>query len=522
MAQAEQQNLDLDIPVTTKVARGRGRAKELLTSRQQLAATIKNVRDKLRKDSGLSGDADRLPQLTWLLFLKAFDDFEYAREEELGDAYAPVIEPPYRWRDWAAVPDLTQQRTGDELLDFVNDQMLPYLEQLSGTGERDIRTIVGAIFQGTSNRIRSGYILREVADKISTINFNASDDIHTVSQFYETMLKEMRDASGDSGEFYTPRPVVRFIVDRLQPQLGERVLDPACGTGGFLVETFERLRGEARTPEQRDTLERSITGVEKKPLPYLLGVMNLLLHGIEYPSIVERNTLATNINQIRDADRVDVVATNPPFGGEEERGILNNFPEGMRTAETALLFFQYVMAVLRRPGGRCGIVLPNGFLFAGGIGAEIKTRLLNRFNLHTIVRLPKGVFAPYTPIPANLLFFDACPQDHPEPCTREVWYYELPSPEDRSSYSKTKPLQYEEFAPIQQWWDRREESEHAWRVPVEQIVAGGYNLDIKNPNGMKDLVHLPPEQLVEDILAKEQRIMEILQELKQALIGRFE
>ena len=337
--------------------RGSRRAREPLTSKQQLNSTIKSVRDLLRKDSGLSGDTDRLPQLTWLLFLKNFDDFEYAQEEEQGEAYEPIIAAPYRWRDWAAVEDRTQRLTGDELLDFVNNHLLPYLGRISGSSDRDIRTIVGTIFQGTYNRVRSGYILREVVDKLSAINFNSSDDIHTVSLFYESMLREMRDSAGDAGEFYTPRPVVRFIIDRLAPKLGERMLDPACGTCGFLVEAYEHLRESARSPEQHRLLQDSLMGIEKKSMPYLLGVMNLLLHGVEYPNIVERNSLSTNIRQIRDAERVDVVATNPPFGGEEERGILNNFPEGMRTSETALLYFQYVMAMLKRPGGRCGIVL---------------------------------------------------------------------------------------------------------------------------------------------------------------------
>src|SRR5260221_1995412 len=460
---------------STVSARGARRAKAALSSREQLNSTIKSVRDLLRKDAGLSGDTDRLPQLTWLLFLKNCDYFAYAQEEEEGEAYEPVIAPPYRWRDWAAVEDKTQRLTGDELLDFVNNHLIPYLGRISGSDDRDIRTIVGTIFQGTYNRVRSGYILREVVDKLSAINFNSSDDIHTVSHFYESMLREMRDSADDAGEFYTPRPVVRFIIDRLAPKLGERILDPACGTCGFLVEAYEHLQSQVRSPEQHRLLQDSLMGIEKKSMPYLLGVMNLLLHGIEYPNIVERNSLSPNIRQIKDAERVDVVATNPPFGGEEERGILNNFPEGMRTAETALLYFQYVMAVLKRPGGRCGMVLPNGFLFGGGVAAEVKRLLLTRFNLHTIVRLPNGVFAPYTGIPTNLVFFEACALNGEEPCTRDIWYYELPLPEGRNNYTKTKPLQFEEFADCIVWWDKREENERAWKVPVDQVLANDCN-----------------------------------------------
>lgn len=510
---------------TTGSRRGKKskKVKEQLSSKQQLSSIIKSVRDDLRKDAGLSGDTDRLPQLTWLLFLKSFNDFEEAYQEMLGESYVPVIEAPYRWRDWADLENKADRKTGDELLEFVNNELIPYLAQLSGPDERDIRTIVGTIFQGTPNRIRSGYILRSVVDKISAINFTLSDDAHAVSHFYETMLKEMRDAAGDSGEFYTPRPVVRFIMNRLKPKLGERIMDPACGTAGFLVEAYEQLKGEVRTPDQRRLLEDSLIGIEKKPMPYLLGVMNMRLHGIETPHLSERNALAVNVRQIRDAERVDVIATNPPFGGAEEQGILNNFPDGYRTAETAILFFQYVMAMLKRPGGRCGVVLPNGFLFGNGVAATVKKQLLTRFNLHTIVRLPNGTFAPYTGIPTNLLFFEACEYDAAlegkGTCTKEVWYYELPLPEGRSSYSKTKPLQYEEFADCIAWWDNRVENERAWKVPVEQLLANDCNLDVKNPNSKKDFEHLPPEQLVKSIIEKERRVLEIMEEIEQMLAG---
>jgi type I restriction enzyme M protein len=489
------------------------------TTTQRLQSVIKTVRDQLRKDAGLSGDADRLPQLTWLLFLKAIDDFDFSHEEEQGAAYAPVIEPPYRWRDWAAVEDKTSQMSGDELLAFVNGDLLPYLSRLSGVTESDVRTIVGRIFQGTTNRVRSGYILREVVDKLSTINFNVSDDVHTLSVFYETMLREMRDAAGDSGEFYTPRPVVRFIVDRLAPKLGETVLDPACGTGGFLVETYERLKSDVRSPEQMANLETSLIGIEKKPLPYLLGVMNLMLHGIESPNVLEENALSTSIRQIRNADRVDCIATNPPFGGDEERGILNNFPQGLRTTETAVLYFQFVMAKLKRPGGRCGIVLPNGFLFGTGITSEIKKSLLSRFNLHTVIRLPEGVFSPYTDIPTNLLFFDAVSTDDINDVTSDIWYYELPPPEGRRKYSKTKPLRYDDFADCMVWWADRQENEYAWKVSANEVIANGYNLDIRNPNTATRLLSASPDEMLRDIIGRERRVVEILEGIARLVSG---
>jgi len=285
----------------------------------------------------------------------------------------------------------------------------------------------------------------------------------------------------------------------------------------------EQLYPQAKTGEKLRQLQDSLIGIEKKPMPYLLAIMNMLLHGISTPHIREDNALLANVLEIRDEERVDIVATNPPFGGEEERGIIDNFPVGMRTAETALLFFQYVMAILKRPGGRCGIVLPNGFLFGNGIASTIKRELLMRYNLHTIVRLPVGVFAPYTSIPTNLLFFDACiaPGDtsnEDTPCTREVWYYEQPLPEGRNSYSKTKPLQFEDFADCIAWWDNRVENDHAWRVPVEELLASDCNLDRKNPNNKKDFEHLPPEQLVQSILGKEQRIVEIMHDI-QKMVG---
>ena len=291
----------------------------------------------------------------------------------------------------------------------------------------------------------SGYLLRDVVNKVNEINFASSDDIHTMAHLYESMLREMRDAAGDSGEFYTPRPVIRFIVQQVDPQLGEIVLDPACGTGGFLVEALEHLAPKVKTTQQRRALHNNLRGIEKKPLPYLLGMMNLVLHGVGQPNIVRGNALARPITQISKRDRVDVILTNPPFGGEEEKSIQANFPADKQTAETAWLFLQLVIRQLK-DGGRCGIVVPNGVLFGDGVGARIKQQLLTECNLHTVVRLPDGVFEPYTAIPSNLLFFEKTGR------TKEVWFYEIPPPEGRKKYSKTKPMRFEEFADCQAWW----------------------------------------------------------------------
>jgi len=489
---------------------------QTVTSKQRLSTIIKRVRDKLREDAGISTDAERLPQLTWMLFLKFLDDHEKAKEAELGSCFVPVIEAPYRWRDWAVPADMQTARKGDDLLTFVNTDLFEYLRKRSGGGQNDLREIVGKVFRGTYNLVRSGYILREVVETLSGLNFNSSDDVHVVSHFYETMLKEMRDASGKSGEFYTPRPLIRLIIDRLAPKLGDRILDPACGTCGFLAEAYERLKPEAKTPAARQKLQQNLIGIEKKSMPYLLGVVNLLLHGMDQPSLDERNTLASPIRQIKDGDRVEVIATNPPFGGEEEEGILNNFPDGMKTKETAVLFFQYVMARLKRGGGRCGIVLPNGFLFGTGVANEVKRQLLQRFRLHTVIRLPEGVFQPYTNIPTNVLFFEACKPDNSGWCTKEVWYYEHPLPEDHK-YSKTRPLEFEEFQPLVAWWERRAESERAWKVPIQQVIDNGFNLDLKNPRAAARLEHLPPEQLVSSIVEKERKILTIMGEIETLL-----
>ena len=466
----------------------------------------------MRKDAGLNGDLDRIPQLAWLLFLRAFDALEQRREFTERD-YRPAIEEPYRWRDWAADP--ISGRTGTELLDFVNGKLLPYLRELTGSGQHDPRDTLAAVFKETYNRMLSGYLLRDVVNKVNEVNFNSSDDIHTMAHLYESMLREVRDAAGDSGEFYTPRPVIRFVVQQIHPRLGETVLDPACGTGGFLVEAFEHVAPNVKTVEQRRELQTNLRGIEKKPLPYLLGMMNLVLHGVEQPAIVRDNALAYPVTQIRSADRVDVVLTNPPFGGEEEKAIQSNFPEASRTAETALLFVQLVERILK-PGGRCGMVVPNGFLFGDGVAARVKERLLRECDLHTIVRLPEGAFAPYTDIPTNLLFFDKTGR------TREVWFFEIPPPEGRKKYSKTRPMRFEEFSACQAWWggskrEGRAENEQAWRVPIGEIEDDGFNLDRRNPHRADDLAHRPPAELITELIDSERKMMELLEEIQAEL-----
>jgi len=474
----------------------------------KLAAVIKSARDSMRKDAGLNGDLDRIPQLAWLLFLKAFDGLEQNREVTDRD-FRLAIEAPYRWRDWAADPN---GPTGEALLAFVNGELLPYLRGLTGTGSQDPRDVLAAVFKETNNRMLSGYLLRDVVNKVNEINFASADDIHTMAHLYESMLREMRDAAGDSGEFYTPRPVIRFMVQQVDPQLGEIILDPACGTGGFLVEALEHLAPKVKTTQQRQALHTNLRGIEKKPLPYLLGMMNLVLHDVGQPNVTRGNALARPITQISKGERVDVILTNPPFGGEEEKSIQSNFPADKQTAETAWLFLQLVIRQLK-DGGRCGIVVPNGVLFGEGVGARIKKQLLTDCNLHTVVRLPDGVFEPYTAIPSNLLFFDKTGR------TKEVWYYELPPPEGRKKYSKTKPLRFEEFTDCRTWWKNRTETLRAWRVAVADLEADGFNLDLRNPNRPDDLAHRPPAVLLAELVDTEREILALLEGLQNELGG---
>jgi type I restriction enzyme M protein len=484
------------------------------TTRDGLAAAIKTARDVMRKDAGLNGDLDRIPQLAWLLFLKAFDDLE-RRREVTERQFRAAIEPPYRWRDWAVDP-AKGGRTGDALLEFVNGDLLPQLRDLKGSGERDPRDVLASVFKETFNRMLSGYLLRDVVNVVNRVDFTSSDDIHTMAHLYESMLREMRDAAGDSGEFYTPRPVIRFIVQQVDPQLGEVVLDPAAGTEGFLAEALEHMRPQVQTVQQWRELQTNIRGIEKKPLPYLLATMNLLLHEVEQPNLRRENALATPLSQIGASARVGVIVTNPPFGGEEEEGVQKNFPQPTQTSETALLFLQTIQRLLK-PAGRCGMIVPNGVLFNDGPAARrIKQRLLEECNLHTIVRLPPGVFAPYTAIPTNLLFFDKTGP------TKEIWFYQQPLPEGRKNYTKTRPLAFEEFAECQHWWGGRArlgraETEQAWRLSIADIEADSFNLDRKNPNRADDLSHLPPQQLVADLLDKQQQIQSLLTEIQRVL-----
>ena len=380
-----------------------------------ISTTIKTIQDIMRKDAGVDGDAQRISQLVWMIFLKIFDDRE--KEYELmDDGYVSPIPDRLRWCNWAADPEGI---TGDELLDFVNDDLFKTLKDLYLTAEGDRRGfVVRSVFEDAYNYMKSGTLMRQVINKINEIDFNKTDDMNLFGDIYEQILKDLQSA-GNAGEFYTPRAVTRFMVDMVDPKLGEKMLDPACGTGGFLTATIDHMRENyVNSIEDEAILQKSISGVEKKPLPHLLCVTNMLLHNIEDPSQIRHdNTLARPLRDYGLKERLDVIVTNPPFGGMEEDGIESNFPASFRTRETADLFLVLIVHLLK-DGGRGAIVLPT--LSGGGVKTRIKEELLEKCNLHTIVRLPNGVFSPYTVIKTNLLFFTKG-----EP-TKEVWYYEHP------------------------------------------------------------------------------------------------
>jgi type I restriction enzyme M protein len=479
-----------------------------------ISTTIKSIQDIMRKDVGVDGDAQRIGQLVWLLFLKILDDKE--TEWELTEKrYKSPLPEPLRWRNWAAD---SEGITGDPLLEFANNKLFPALKSLSlaGGNGHSRGFVVRSVFEDAYQYMKSGTLLRQVINKLNEgIDFNDSKNRHLIGEMYEQLLRDLQSA-GNAGEFYTPRAVTQFMVDMVDPQLGEKVLDPACGTGGFLTCTIEHVRKKyVKTPADETQLQANIFGVEKKPLPHLLCTTNILLHGIDIPANIRHdNTLARPLRDYTPKDRVDVIVTNPPFGGMEEDGIETNFPKVWQTRETADLFLVLIMHLLK-PCGRGAIVLPDGTLFGEGVKTRIKEQLLTECNLHTIVRLPNGVFAPYTGIKTNLLFFTKGEK------TKHVWYYEHPYPEAVKSYNKGKPIRIEEFEAEKKWWKRRKENERAWKVSVDDIAAAGFNLDIKNPNS-PDSAHTDPAELLADYRKLLAEISATRDQLKAELAAALE
>lgn len=479
----------------------------------------------MRKDAGVDGDAQRIGQLVWMFFLKILDDQEDALVM-LDDDYISPIPKHLRWSSWATD---AEGMTGDELLDFINNQLFPKLKNLSVEGaERNRARVIRAAFEDAYNYMKNGTLIRQVVNKINEIDFNGTEDKHDFGNVYEQILKDLQSA-GNAGEFYTPRAVTQFMVEMLDPKLDELVLDPAVGTGGFLAHVMDyRIDRYVESVEDRNLVQSNIIGVEKKALPHLLCVTNMMLHGIEAPiNIRHDNTLATPLKDHEWRSKIDVIVTNPPFGGMEEDGIETNFPQSFRTRETADLFLVLIIELLKE-GGRAAVVLPDGTLFGEGIKTRIKEKLLTECNLHTIVRLPNGVFNPYTGIKTNLLFFEKCEVDdegRPINPTSEVWFYEHPYPEGYKSYSKTKPLRIAEFEGARsekEWWgdlksrEGRVENDLAWKVSIEEIKANNYNLDISNPNN-KDEGHRDPTELLAEWQENREQLIATQEQLKSVL-----
>lgn len=436
-------------------------------------ATMKTIQDIMRKDVGVDGDAQRLGQLVWIVFLKVLDDRE-VEWELFDDGYISPLPEKLRWRTWAA-PD--EGLTGNDLLDFVNDDLFGGLKDLRPRRGSNpaMSQVIRSIFEDAYNYMKSGTLLRQVINVMSRdLDYNTNEDRHVFGDIYEGLLKGLQSA-GDAGEYYTPRPVTEFMVEMTDPKLGESVLDPAAGTGGFLLCTLNHLRDRYVNSVEDDVVaQRSINGVEKKPLPHLLCVTNMLLHGIDVPTNIRHgNTLARPLRDYRAEDKIDIIVTNPPFQGMEEDGIENNFPPGVRTRETSDLFLALTLHILRERG-RAAIVLPDSSLFGEGVKQYLRGRLLAEANLHTIVRLPYGVFSPYTDIRTNLLFFE---KGVP---TKDIWFYEL-TPPSGDKYTKTKPIRSEDFNELREWWANRKQTASAWRVEAGEVEGPRFNLNLPNP-----------------------------------------
>ena len=440
-----------------------------------VSALVKSIQDVMRQDVGVDGDAQRISQLCWMFFLKIIDDQD--RELELlKDGYRSPVPTRLRWRTWAASPEGI---TGEELLAFVNDDLFPHLKELPLSGGSRAKVVRG-VFEDAYNYMKSGQLMRQVVNRINGVDFNNLAARSHFGDIYEQILNDLQSA-GNAGEYYTPRAVTSFMARMTDPKPGETLFDPACGTGGFLTCAIRHMRERyVKRPEDESKMQAALRAVEKKPLPHMLAVTNMLLHRVEDPSFLRHeNTLARPYVSWGSSDRVDIVLTNPPFGGKEEGGIESNFPSHFRTRETADLFLALIIRVLR-PGGRAAVVLPDGSLFGEGVKARLKEHLLRECNLHTIVRLPNSVFKPYASIGTNLLFFE---KGGP---TENIWFWEHRVPEGQKAYSMTRPIRIEHLDDCAGWWggpDRtgRKQGGRAWEVTAADIEARSYNLDIKNP-----------------------------------------
>lgn len=481
---------------------------------------VKRIQDIMRNDAGVDGDAQRISQMTWMFFLKVYD----AKEEEwefFDENYKSLIPEELKWRNWAIDDKSNNVITGEKLLDLVNNKVFPTLKNLDINEDTPLKQrIVRYVFEDAQNYMKDGVLLRQVINVINEIDFSEYKERHEFGEIYETILKSLQSA-GNAGEFYTPRAVTDFMVQMIKPQLGEKVADFACGTGGFLTSTLKYLEPQKKNEEDVDKYNTTIYGIEKKSMPYLLCITNMLLHDVDEPKIYHANSLEKNVRDYKEYDKFDVILMNPPYGGSEKDAVKNNFPAELRSSETADLFMDVIMFRLKK-NGRCAVIIPDGFLFSeDNAKVAIKTKLMNEFNLHTIVRMPHSVFAPYTSITTNILFFD---NTHP---TEETWVYRMDMPDGYKNFSKTKPILLDHFKPVVEWWNNREEITidefpKAKKYSKKEIEELHYNLDLCGYPHIEDEI-LEPKELIQQFREKREsynaemertlaKILEILDE----------
>lgn len=481
-----------------------------------LKQTLDRVINILWKDDGISGALSYTEQTSWILFLKFLDDYEQdklAASFLSGKTYQPVLEEKYQWNNWACPKDeqgkldINKSLTGDDLTAFVNKELFPYLKSFiqNNPDPQSFAYKIGAIFQYLDNRVASGHTLREVLDLIDSLNFQSEDDLFELSQIYEDLLQNMGDAGGSAGEFYTPRPVVKAMVKAINPQVGETVYDPAAGSCGFLVQAFEHLKENKKeyNSDQWNTIQtQTFYGYEKTPLAYVMGMMNMILHGIESPNLYHTNTLTKNIRDFQESDRYDLILANPPFGGKEQSQIQNNFP--IKSNATELLFLQHFMKSLKIQG-RAAILIPEGILFQTS-NAFTQVNLEN-FNLHTILSLPAGVFLPYSGVKTNVIFFDRTTP------TQEIWYYEC---EPKQKLTKNRPINESHLAEFLELYDTKPTTKNSWTVPVSQLTQD-YDLSAKNPAKQLEEEHLAPKKILQQLRHNEQQVSQLLDEIEKLL-----
>ena len=491
-----------------------------------LESKINRITDILRRDDGISGAMHYTEQISWVLFLKFLADLEESKSEDAeldGETYTYILDEKYRWQNWAVLKvdgkkDIINSKSGDDLLDFVNKELFPYLKGFKSITEnpKSIKYKIGAIFEFLDNRIANGHTLREVLDIIDEMDFHNQSDLFQLSLIYEKLLKDMGSDGGNSGEFYTPRPLIKVITDVINPQIGQSIYDPAVGSCGFLIEAYNHIRyTDVQNNKQRDLStdqlkflnEDTFFGNEKTPLSYVMGVMNMILHGVESPNISKSNTLTKDIRGLEEKDRFDCILANPPFGGKEKEQIQQNFP--IKSNATELLFLQHMMNHLKL-GGKCGVVIPEGVLFqTNNAFQSVKKDLLERFNVHTILSLPSGVFLPYSAVKTNVVFFDR------KGSTNDIYYYEVNPP---FKLTKNKPINIDHFAEFLDSWETRKITDNSWIVNINDIKD--FDISAKNPKKNDAIEHKSPIELVENIKLNNAEINDLMDEIETILIGK--